>query len=54
LPPISRALASIERGNSVAAANQLRAFEHKVQAQVADPALAGQLIDDAQQVIDAL
>jgi len=48
------ALASIDRGKLLAAANQLRAFEHKVRAQVADPALAGQLIEAAQQVIDAL
>jgi len=51
---LGAALASIERGNSVAAANQLRAFEHKVRVQVADPALAGQLLEAAQQVIDAL
>jgi len=48
------ALASIERGNSVAAANQLHAFQNKVRAQVADPTLAAQFIEVAQQVIDAL
>jgi len=51
---LSSALASIDQGNSVAAANQLRGFQNKVQAQVADPALARQLIEAAQQVIDAL
>jgi len=51
---LGAALASIDRGNPVAAANQLRAFEHKVRAQVANPALAGQLLEAAQQVIDAL
>jgi hypothetical protein len=48
------AQAAIARGNSVAAANQLRAFQNKVRAQVADPALASQFIDAAQQVIEAL
>jgi len=48
------ALSSIHRGNRVAAANQLHAFKNKVRAQVAAPALAGQLIEAAQQVIKAL
>ncbi len=48
------ALGSVECGNLVTAANQLRAFQNKVRAQVADPALALQLIEPAQQVIDAL
>jgi hypothetical protein len=51
---LSAALASIERGNFLAAANQLNAFQNKVRAQVADPALASQFIEAAQQVIDAL
>jgi hypothetical protein len=51
---LSSALASIDRGNLFAAANQLRAFQHKVQAQVADTALARQCIEAAQKVIEAL
>ena len=51
---LSAALASIDRGNSIAAANQLSAFQNKVQAQVSDAAPAGPLIAAAQQVIDAL
>jgi hypothetical protein len=48
------AQASIDRGNFVSAANQLRAFQNTGQAQVADPALARQFIEAAQHVIDAL
>jgi len=50
------ALASITRGNLTAAVHLLRAFQHQVRAQVApvDPALAEQLIQTAQQVIEAL
>jgi hypothetical protein len=50
------ALKAINRGNLVAAANELHAFENKVRAQVAplDPTLAETLIQMARQVIDAL
>ncbi len=48
------AQASIERGNPVSATNQLQAFQNKVRAQVADPALARQFIEAAQQAIGAL
>jgi parallel beta-helix repeat protein len=53
---LEAALASLSRGNCVAAANQLRAFQNKVSAQVApsNPALAQTLSGGAQQVIDAL
>jgi hypothetical protein len=50
----SAALASIKRGNSVAATNQLRAFQNKVQAQVTYPVLAREFMEAAQRVIDAL
>lgn len=48
--------ASIDRGNSAAAANQLAAFKNKVRAQVgpSQPVVARTLIQAAQQVIDAL
>jgi hypothetical protein len=50
------ALHSIERGDSIPAINQLRAFQNKVKAQLGrrDPALAGSFIEMAQQIIDAL
>jgi hypothetical protein len=48
------ALGSVERGNLAVAANQLRAFQNKVRAQVADPSLARQFSEAAQQVMDAL
>jgi ABC-type spermidine/putrescine transport system permease subunit II len=51
---LSIAAASITRGNLVAAANQLGAFQHTVQSQITDPDLARQFIGAAQQVIDAL
>jgi hypothetical protein len=53
---LEAALASLTRDNSVAAANQLQAFQNKVSAQVGKsaPALAQTLIAAAQQVIDAL
>jgi hypothetical protein len=51
---LSAAQKSIDRGNRVAAANQLRAFQNKVQAQVSDTVLARQFIEAAQQVIEAL
>ena len=51
---LAAALDSIERGNSVSGVNQLQAFQNKVRAQVADPALASQFIEAAQQVIEAL
>ena len=56
LATLEAALASINRGNAVAAANQLQAFQNKVSAQVArsNPVLAQTLIQAAQQVIDTL
>jgi len=50
------ALASLERGNFIPAVNQLRAFQNKVQAQVArsDGALAGRFIQAAQHIVDAI
>jgi hypothetical protein len=50
------ALASLERGQVQAAINQLRAFEHKVQAQIgrSNPALAEELIGATEAVINAL
>jgi hypothetical protein len=53
---LSAALASIERDNVTSAINQLEAFQNKVRAQVTpdDPALAGQFIQAAQGIIDAL
>jgi len=49
-------LASLDRGNPTAAANELHAFRHQVIAQVApsDQALAQTLIAAAQKVVDAL
>jgi hypothetical protein len=56
LATLSAALAALERGNVTPALNQLEAFQNKVQAQVApdDPVLAGQLIQAAQDLLDAL
>ncbi len=56
LVTLEAALASLNRGNAVAAANQLQAFQNKVRAQVApsNPVLAQTLIAAAQQAIDAL
>jgi hypothetical protein len=53
---LQAALASLARGNSIAAVNQLQAFQNKVSAQVApsNPALARTLIAAAQQVINAV
>ena len=53
---LEAALASVNRGNLIAAANQLHAFQNKVSAQVApsNPVLAQTLITAAQQMIDAL
>ena len=53
---LSAALASLQRGNAIAAINQLLAFQNKVRAQVApsDPALAATFIQMAQETIDAL
>lgn len=50
------ALAAIDRSQPAVAVNQLEAFIHKVQSQLApsDPVLAAQLIADAQAIIDAL
>jgi hypothetical protein len=54
LATLEAALASFERCNAISGANQLQAFQNKVEAQVAriDPALAAELIDRAQQIID--
>jgi hypothetical protein len=56
LATLGSALDSLNRGNSIAASNQLQAFQKKVLAQVAplDAALAGTLIQNAQQLIDEL
>ena len=60
LPPLlatlNAATDAVLRGSTGAASNQLRAFQNKVRAQIerADPALAGRLIDLAQQVIDSM
>jgi predicted outer membrane repeat protein len=53
---LDAALASLDRGKSTAAINQLEAFQHKVRAQVApsDPVLAQTLTQAAQDVINAL
>jgi hypothetical protein len=53
---LSAALASIERGNPVAAINQLLAFQNKVRAQVSrlDPVLAAAFIQQAQEIIEVL
>jgi len=56
LSSLNAALASMERGNLIPAANQLHAFLNKLRAQVgpADPELAAELAQVAAQVIDAL
>jgi len=56
LATLQAALGSIGRSNSVAAANQLRALQNKVQAQVApsDPELAMGLILETGRIIDRL
>ncbi len=51
---LSAALASLERGHSGTAANQLGAFQNKVGAQVGEPALAQEFIQAAQRIRDAL
>jgi len=53
---LSAALDSVEHGNRTAASHQLRAFQDKVDAQVArrDHALARTLIEAAEKIIDAL
>jgi hypothetical protein len=52
---LSTALESIERQNLHAARHQLQSFLQKVRAQVApdDPALAQQLVDQAQAILDS-
>jgi hypothetical protein len=54
LATLEGALVSFERGNVNSGINQLKAFQNKVAAQVAriDAGLAGELIDQAQRVID--
>jgi hypothetical protein len=56
LATLEAALASIQRGNRIPAASQLRAFQNQVRAQVSseDPPLADTLIQAAQQVMEAL
>ena len=56
LASLRAALASIDRCQPATAINQLEAFKNKVLAQIApsDPALANQLLADAQAIIDAL
>ena len=53
---LKAALAAIDRSQPTTAINQLEAFINKVHAQLepSDPALAAQLIADAQAIIDAL
>jgi hypothetical protein len=51
---LSAALASIEKGNPAASANQLRAFMHQVRSQVVDPGRADRFIEAAQLVVNAL
>jgi hypothetical protein len=53
---LNAAYASFQRGSFGAGANQLQAFQNKVAAQLGqlDPALAEQLIEAAQQIIDAV
>jgi hypothetical protein len=53
---LQAAAASFDAGRSAPGLNQLRAFQNKVQAQVApiDPLLAAQLLSSAQVIIDAL
>jgi hypothetical protein len=54
LAALEAALASFERGNVTSGINQLKAFQNKVAAQVVriDAALAGELIDRAQRIIE--
>jgi hypothetical protein len=54
LATLEAALASFKRGNVNSGINQLKAFQNKVAAQVAriDAALAGELIDRAQRIIE--
>lgn len=56
LATLSAAIASVERASLTSAINQLHAFQNQVRAQVApeDPALAEQLIQAAQKIIDLL
>jgi hypothetical protein len=51
---LSAAQKSIERGNLAAAASQLRAFQNKVSAQVADDVLAREFIYAAQRTIESM
>jgi hypothetical protein len=53
---LDAAIASINRGDLTSALNQIHAFQNKVRAQVAPhyPALAEQLLQNAQEIIDAL
>jgi len=54
LATLSAAMASFERGNVDSGANQLRAFQNKVRAQVAriDAVLADELINATQQIME--
>jgi hypothetical protein len=55
LVTLTAASASFDRGSTISGSKQLSAFQNKVRAQVArvDAALASQLIDAAQQIIDS-
>jgi hypothetical protein len=55
LATLFAAMSSLNHNDMTAALNQLSAFQHKVRAQVGsrDPALAGELVDAAQQIIIA-
>ncbi len=56
LATLEAAGASFARGNAISGINQLEAFQNKVRAQIAplDSALAGTLIEAAQEIIDVL
>jgi hypothetical protein len=55
---LSAAIASLDRGSKISAVIQLKAFQNRVRVQVTrfglDPALANELIQEAQAVIDAI
>jgi hypothetical protein len=55
LATLAAASASFDWGNIISGSNQLAAFQNKVRAQVArvDPALANQLIEAAQEIIES-
>ncbi len=56
LATLEAALASLDRGNLIAAANQLHAFQNKVRAQIApvDSLLSAAFLQETQDILDAL